>query len=482
MSSTLTRKQFLQTGTTLLCGQAPAFTQPRRRRPNILFAIADDQSWLHTGVAGDPLVRTPTIDRLAGAGVRFTQSYCSSPSCTPSRGAILTGRRFWELEEGGNLWSSLPKKFSTYPDLLGSAGYHVGLQGKGWGPGNFKAGGYERNPAGSAYKSFGEFIDARPREKPFCFWFGSTDPHRPYEAGSAARAGLSLDKVSVPPWLPDVPEVRADIAEYLFEVERFDRDVGSILDALTKSGELENTLVVMTSDNGMPFPRAKTNLYDSGTHMPLVISWPAAFRGSRVIDDFVSHTDFAPTFVEAAGLPVPPVMSGRSLLPLLLSNRSGQVERSRDRVFTGRERHTAMRAGGVGYPMRAVRTRDFLYIRNYEPERWPAGDPPHFGDIDNGPSKEFVIAHKESAEVQRFFEMACAKRPAEELYDIRSDPAQQMNIASDQGYAAAKAKLSAMLKEDLTRTKDPRATGGPIIWDTSPYYGASNPQVREAPK
>jgi N-sulfoglucosamine sulfohydrolase len=481
MRPTLTRKQFLATGAGILGSSAGAIAQ-RRARPNILFAIADDQSWLHTSSAGDPVVKTPTIDRIAGRGVRFTNSFCSSPSCTPSRGSILTGRNFWELEEGGNLWSSLPKKFDVYPDLLEAAGYHVGLHGKGWGPGDFKAGGFTRNPAGTPYTSFASFLEARPKDKPFCFWFGSTDPHRPYEPGSGARSGVNVDKVAVPPWLPDTREVREDISDYLFEVQRFDRDVGAIVDAIQKAGGLDNTLVVITSDNGMPFPRAKTNLYDSGTHMPLAMSWPAAFRGGRVVDDFVSHADFAPTFLEAAGLAIPRSMSGRSLLPLLSSNKSGQVERERDRVFTGRERHTAMRAGAVGYPMRAAQTREYLYIRNYEPDRWPSGDPPHYSDIDNGPSKEFVLTHKDSPEYGKFFEMACAKRPAEELYDLGSDPAQQKNVASDRQYAGAKAKMSAMLRDYLTRTKDPRATGAPVIWDTSPYYGGRNPQARKPPK
>jgi hypothetical protein len=141
-----------------------------------------------------------------------------------------------------------------------------------------------------------------------------------------------------------------------------------------------------------------------------------------------------------------------------------------------------MSAGGVGYPMRAIRTREYLYIRNYEPDRWPACDPPHYGDIDNGPSKEFVITKKDAPKYRGFFEMACAKRPPEELYDIRRDPAQQNNVASNPKYTSAKEKMAAALKEYQTRTKDPRGTGAPVIWDTSPYYGASNPQVRGAPK
>jgi N-sulfoglucosamine sulfohydrolase len=474
---TLNRRNWLR-----LAGAAVATGQTRPNRPNILFAIADDQSYWHTSAAGYKGISTPNIDGVAKSGVRFTHSFCSSPSCTPSRGAILAGQHFWRLREGGNLWSTLPKDIPVYTSLLEAVGYHVGLTGKGWAPGDIKPGGYTRNPAGIDYKDFSSFLTANPKGAPFCYWFGSSDPHRPYGKGSALKAGFKLENVEVPSWLPDTPEVREDIADYLFEIQRFDSDVGSILDAIRRGGQLENTLVVITSDNGMPFPRAKTNLYDSGTRMPLAISWPAAIPGGRVVDDFVSHTDFAPTFLQAAGLTAPLEMTGRSLLPLLQSKGSGTVERQRDRVFTGRERHTQMRAGNVGYPMRAVRTRDFLYIRNFETDRWPSGDPPHFGDIDNGPSKEFVIDHKDSAQYGKFYELSCAKRPADELYDLRKDPAQQRNLALDKAYSGDRAKLSSMLKDEMTRTKDPRATSAPVIWDTTPYYGGRNPQVREGVK
>jgi N-sulfoglucosamine sulfohydrolase len=470
----MTRRQILAASVA-----TPAIAQGRRKPPNILFAIADDQSYFHTSATGYRAVATPHFDRIARAGVHFTHSFCSSPSCTPSRGAILTGQHFWRLEEGGNLWSSLPMKFNVYPDLLEAAGYHVGLQGKGWGPGDAKAAGRTRNPAGPDYKDFATFFNSRPAEKPFCFWFGSTDPHRPYDKGAGQKAGIKLDDIEVPPWLPDHPVIREDIADYLSEIQRFDADVGVILSMVEKAGELENTLVVITSDNGMPFPRAKTNLYDSGTRMPLAISWPAAIPGGRVVDDFVSHTDFAPTFLEAAGVPVPDSMTGRSLLPLLRSKGQRQVEKTRDRVFTGRERHTQMRAGGVGYPMRAVRTRDFLYIRNYEPDRWPSGDPPDFGDIDNGLSKEFVVTHSDGPRYGKFYQLACAKRPAEELYDLKQDPAQQVNVAADAKYAAHKKNVSTMMQDYLKRTGDPRATGRKVIWDTSPYYGNPKSQSRK---
>jgi hypothetical protein len=148
-------------------------------------------------------------------------------------------------------------------------------------------------------------------------------------------------------------------------------------------------------------------------------------------------------------------------------------------VFTGRERHTQMRAGGVGYPMRAVRTPEFLYIRNYEPDRWPSGDPVNFGDIDNGPSKEFVLTHKDSPGLKKFYDMACAKRPAEELYDLKADSAQQVNVAADPKYAAHRDRLSKMLRDYQIKTGDPRGSNRDVIWDSSPYFGAANPMSRK---
>lgn len=441
----------------------------REKRPNILFAISDDQSWLHTSAAGDPVVKTPHFDRVASTGVRFTHAFCSSPSCTPSRGAILTGQQFFRLEEGGNLWSTLPEKFPVYTTLLEKAGYHVGLQGKGWGPGDFKVGGYTQNPAGKGYKSFEEFLGAREKGKPFCYWFGSQDPHRPYDEGSGVKAGLRIDDVKVPGWLPDTKEVRSDILDYLLEIQRFDRDFGAILERIEKAGELENTLVVVTSDNGMPFPRAKTNLYDSGTRMPLAISWPAQVPAGRVVHRFVSHCDYAPTFLDAAGIDVPREMRGESLLSLLRSK--GSPGPGRDGfVVTGRERHTNMRGNGLSYPMRAIRTSDYLYIRNYAADRWPSADPPHYGDIDNGPAKEEVIRMSGS----KFFEAACGKRPGEELYVMQDDPWQMNNVAGDAKYATIRKQLSDRLTSYLKKNGDPRETGGPVIWDSSAYYGPGN--------
>jgi uncharacterized sulfatase len=444
--------------------------------PNILICISDDMSWEHTSIGGDPAVRTPNFDRLAKSGARFENAFCSSPSCTPSRGALLTGQAFCRLEEGASLLSTLPSKFPLYPDLLEKAGYEVGCTGKGWGPGDWRPGGRTRNPAGPPFASFSVFLNKASGDKPFCFWLGSIDPHRPYDPGSGIRAGIDPAKIEVPPVVPDTPEIRADLADYLFEVQRFDRDVGAAIADLESRGLLTNTLIVVTSDNGMPYPRAKCNLYDWGTRMPLAIAWPARIQPNRVIADFVSLTDLAPTFLEAAGVPIPEQMTGRSLLATLLSVESGQVEKDRERVFFGRERHDVFRVENgqpVGYPARGVRNAQFLFIRNFKPERVPGGDSPDRNeDNDRGPAKSLVVGNKTDPAIEPFYVRAYEKRPAEELYDLSKDPGQTNNVAGQASYARIQAKLRDDLDNWMTQMNDPRRPGSPHpdIFDSYPIH------------
>jgi N-sulfoglucosamine sulfohydrolase len=445
-----------------------------QKRPNIVFAIADDWSAPHAGVYGDPTVKTPVFDRIAREGARFTRAFAAAPSCTASRAAILTGQAVHRLEEGANLWGFLPKRFAVYPDLLEQAGYTLGYSGKGWGPGQTAPAGRERNPAGPQFKTFDEFLERRPDQRPFCFWFGSSDPHRPYVPGSGAQEGLTLDSVRVPGFLPDTPEVRQDLLDYYSEVQRFDRDLGHLVDSLERLGELDNTLIIVTSDNGMPFPRAKANVYDGGAHVPLAVRWPAAVRTGTVVDGLVSLADVAPTVLEAAGLPRPDVMTGQSMLGLV----RGDAQPGRDRVFIERERHANVRRGDLSYPVRAIRTRDYLYIRNFRADRWPAGDPElyfavgPFGDIDGGPSKSFVIDRRKEPGIARFFDLATAKRPSEELYDLARDPYQLRNVAGQPAHATAQRRLRHELDTWLAETNDPRVRRDDDRWDRYPYYGA----------
>ncbi len=462
-------------------------------RPNILFAIADDWGWPHAGVYGDPVVKTPTFDRLASEGVLFHQAYVSSPSCTPSRGAILTGQWHWRLEGAGNLWSVFPDKFATYPEMLKRAGYEVGASGKAWGPGRTETAG--RQLAGKPHKNFREFLKGRDKAKPFCYWLGTSDPHRPYKKGSGEASGMDLAKIKLPACFPDSLVVRGDVADYYFEVQRFDALVGDAMQALKEAGELDNTLIAMTGDHGMPFPRCKSNLYDSGTRVPLAIRWPAKVKGGRETDDFVSLCDLAPTFLQAAGVDIPKDMTGRSLMPILTSEKSGRIDKARDYVLVGKERHVPgqEKPDMGGYPCRGLRTHDFFYIRNFKPDRWPNGTPDYknaampgnwYADTDNGPTKTYMIENKDQDdEHRRLYDLSFAKRPAEELYDLKKDPDQLHNVADNPAYTDIKKKLSDQLTADLKATGDPRIVGG-VDFDSFKYLGGGPkfPGVKKQPK
>ncbi|MFM7128984.1 MAG: sulfatase, partial [bacterium] len=449
-------------------------------KTNILVLIADDWGWPHASIFNEPELKTPVFDRVAREGLLFQNAFASAPSCTASRGALLTGQYHWRLEEGANLHSILRSKFPVYTDLLASKGFHVGFTRKGWAPGRENLGGRTQNPAGKRYADFDTFMAQRPAGQPFCFWFGSVDPHRGYDRDAGIRAGKDPAKVRLPQELPDNDVTRRDMLDYFTEIERFDREVGEILAKLEKSGELDRTLVVITADNGRPFPRGKATVYDAGTHVPLAIRWPGGIKNpGRTIDDFVSLTDLAPTFLDILGMEGLPDRTGRTLRPVFESQASGQVEKARDHVLTGMERHTACRDVGPnlprgGYPMRALRTHDFLLIHNFESGRWPMGDwlaleKPReewptfqqlsnnthltFGDCDAGPSKAWLVLNREKA--GREFQLAFGKRPEFELYDLKNDPGQLQNVADKAEYSDRLNDLKAQLDKRLKETEDP---------------------------
>lgn len=445
-------------------------------QPNILFVIADDWSYGHASIYGDKVIKTPNFDRVAREGTLFDNAYCASPSCAPSRAAILTGQFPHSLQQGANLWGVLNKEYPNYTRILESQNYYVGLTRKGYGPGNFIAGGYDFNPAGKSYTDFATFFSKAPKDKPFCFWFGSADPHREYESGSGEKSGMQPGKVQVPAWLPDFPIVRSDMLDYYFEVQHLDRELGEMLKILEDAGQLDNTIVVVTSDNGMPFPRAKATLYDSGVRMPLAIRWGSKIKPGQRIKEFVSLIDLAPTFLEAAGQKVPLQMTGKSLMPLLQGKK---IAEDRSKVYFERERHANVRKGELGYPSRAIRTHNFLYIENNFPERWPAGDPEFYhsvgpyGDIDMSPSKTFILEHKSEKTIAPFFRRGFEKRPANELYDLKSDPNQLNNVAASARYMQVLKTLRADLNRWQVQTGDPRAINKEVLFDKYPYYGPS---------
>jgi N-sulfoglucosamine sulfohydrolase len=449
-------------------------------RPNVLFCLADDWGWPHAGAFGDPAVATPTFDRIAREGALFERAFVSSPSCTPSRNAILTGQQFYRLGQGANLHSTLDVSIPTFVRLLGAAGYEMAHWRKAWGPGRWRAGGYREDPCGPNVR-FDEFLARRPAGRPFCFWFGTSDPHRGYEAGSGRAAGIDPAKVSVPAFLPDVEVVRSDIADYCFEVQRFDREVGEAIALLEARGELDDTIVVMTGDHGMPFPRCKGNVYDWGVRVPLALRWGRRVKPGREVDAFVSLVDLAPTFLQAAGVDVPEAVTGQSLLPLLGLDSGRSRPASRDYVIFGRERHTPAQAipSMDGYPMRGIRTDRWLLILNLEPDRWPAGVPrgathpmEQYSDIDDGPTKQLLVDGPQNAALARSRRLCLDRRPAVELYDCFADPEQCDNLAALRPYEHVVAALRARLVDHLLRTGDPRFASAAPGFDGYPYRAA----------
>ncbi len=477
------------------CSNAPL------KRPNILIAISDDQSFPHASAYGLTGIQTPSFDRVASQGVLFTNAFAASPGCSPSRASLLTGLQPWQLEQAGTHASSFPSRFTVYPDLFEKVGYFVGYTGKGWVPGNWKVGGWQRNPAGPEYNkrtlssvppgiekvdyfsNFQDFFEAKAPDQPFCFWFGSHEPHRGFAPQSSVRSEKRLENILVPPFLPDTRETRMDLLSYFIEIEWFDRHLGMMLDLLEQEGELKNTLVLVTSDNGMAFPSAKANLYEYGIHVPMAVSWPARFPDGRVVDKLVSLTDIAPTFLEASGInQESTLMSGRSFLSLLEGNNNTD-DPPRKSVVAGRERHSSSRHLNLGYPSRAIRTEKFLYIHNFSPQRWPAGAPQKieengqlgpmhdaYHDIDTAPTLSLLIKRRNDPQIKRYFQLAVSKRPSEELFQVISDPGCLVNLANDSKYTTVKNQLSEKLERYLTQTDDPRIGPDGEIFETYPRY------------
>ncbi|MBA4062437.1 MAG: heparan N-sulfatase [Isosphaera sp.] len=467
----------------LLAASAPAAAADPPRPPNVLFCIADDAS-SHFGAYGCKWTKTPNVDRVAAAGVVFENAYTPTAKCAPSRAAILTGRYPWLLEEAANHQPYFPAKYKAFTEALAEAGVSCGSAGKVWGPGSATTadgkvrtwgmthtGGAKAGPPGDRFK---QFLAARPKDRPFFYWYGSTNPHRPYTADAGLAAGKKpADVDRVPAIWPDNDTVRRDMLDYATEVEAFDAEVGSLLKALADAGEAENTVVIVTSDHGMPFPRVKGHNYDASNRVPLVVGGPkAVVAGGRRVADFVNFVDLAPTLLELyavdgakAGLAAP---SGHSFTDLL----RGKAARERPVVVTGRERNDAYaRPGteaGLGYPVRAVREGDFLYVHNFAPDRWPCGNPDlGLKDTDAGPTKKLV---EDRGEKDAFWQLCFGKRPAEELFDLAKDPDCVANLAADARHRDRAAALREKLFAELKRQGDPRALGKGDVFDNYPTF------------
>ncbi len=466
-------------------------------RPNILFAIADDWG-LHGGAYGTPWVNTPALDRVAREGLLFTNAYTPMAKCAPSRAIVLTGRHLWQNEEAGNHMALFPPKLKSWPEVLMDHGWHMGITGKGWGPGIANdASGKPRKITGIPFNdrkaeppahaisnndyaaNFIDFLDAAPPDTPWCFWYGSSEPHRGYEFQSGVnKGGKRLSDIDrVPGYWPDNETVRHDMLDYAFEVEHVDRHLGRMLDELEQRGQLDNTLVIVTSDHGMPFPRVKGYAYHDSNHVPLAIRWPRGLQHpGRTIADFVDFTDIAPTLLDYASIAeessgMLPII-GKSLRPILESARAGRVVPEREQVLIGKERTDVGRPNDWGYPIRGIVTEEYLYLRNYEPTRWPAGNPETgYLDTDGSPTKTLLLELGRVNRADRFWQFNFGMRPADELYDLRNDPDCIDNLAAD-AIDTARA-LRERMESMLTVQGDPRMAGKGHLFDSyKPTQGA----------
>ena len=465
------------------------------KRPNILLAIADDWGYCHASAYGCQWTKTPTFDRVAREGLLFTRAYTPNAKCAPSRACLLTGRNSWQLEAACNHICFFPTKFKTYAEALTEHGYFVGKTTKGWGPGvaNDEAG-KSREMAGKAFDrrktpppatgignsdyaaNFADFLAAIPKDTPWCFWYGAVEPHRAYEFGSGvAKGGKRLSDIDrVPGYLPDNEVIRNDLLDYAYEIEHFDRHLSRMLEAIAARGELDNTLVVVTSDHGMPFPRAKGNAYEGSNHVPLAIMWKSGIKQpGRVIEDYVSFVDLAPTLIELAGLAwnetgMQPA-AGRSLNDVFQAASSG-----RDHVLLGQERHDVGRPHDWGYPIRGIVKGNMLYLHNFEPARWPACNPETgYLNCDGGPAKTEVLNGRTDSVRQRYWQLCFDKRASEEMYDLKKDPDCVVNLADKAEHQSLKAQLKDQLFAELKAQEDPRMFGRGSVFEEYPYADAA---------
>ncbi|MDF1815946.1 MAG: sulfatase [Verrucomicrobiales bacterium] len=473
-------------------------------RPNILFIIADDASRDSFGAYGSTYVKTPGFDRIAKEGVLFTQAYNCNPKCAPARACLLTGRYSWQLEESCNHNPFMSEKWKFYPWLLEESGYSIGYTGKGWGPGIWKGQDASRsmdkaNPAGRPFNeiskkppyqgissvdyaaNFEAFLNQAAEDQPFCFWLGTKEPHRGYGLDNWKLDGRDLSEVTVPDYFPDNETIRGDLADYAIEVEWFDTHIVRALAHLEKKGLLENTLIIATSDHGMPFPRVKGQIYDDGFHVPFAARWGEKIKPGRTVTDFITFPDLAPTLMEIAGVPAPGQMTGQSFLPQLVAQNSGRIDPDRSFTLLGKERHDIGRTDGellsVAYPARAIRNDDFLYVRNFAPHRWPGCDP-ELGllNCDNSPTKSYLTGLTKDSPEYHYYEKAFGKRPGEELYDMQADPDCVTNLAGNPQYRETMAALWAQLESSLKAQGDPRVLGKGDIFDFYPNRNISRQQ------
>lgn len=465
-----------------------------QKKPNVLFVIFDDAG-MDMSAYGKSYVNSPGFDAVAEQGILFNKTYTPNAKCSPSRASILTGRNSWQLDAGANHYIYFPPKFKTFPEVMLENGYATGYTGKGYVPGvTLTSDGKERQVIGqriSEHKTTGltaeistvdyaqnfqYFLREVGKGQPWFFWVGFHEPHRAYEYGSGEKIGNKKlsDIKHVPKYWPDTTMVRHDLLDYALEVEYADSHLQKIMKHLEVSGQLENTLVVVTSDHGMPFPRVKGNGYERANHIPMAIMWKGKIKKNRVVDDYVSFIDIAPTFMDIAKIDwqssgMHPA-AGKSLRNILFSEESGQIEAFRDYVLIGKERHDPGRPSDEGYPFRGIYKGNLLYIKNYEPKRWPAGNPETgYLNVDSSPIKRLLIEQRREG-FYDYWKLNLGKRPPEELYDISKDPDCVYNLAEIISFQDLKKGMETEMENMLLEQGDLRMKGYGHLYEANPFY------------
>lgn len=471
-----------------------SFCQASGNRPNILFCISDDQSFPHASAYGTEWVNTPAFDRVASEGILFMNAYTPNAKCAPSRSCIITGRNSWQLEEAANHVPFFPAKFKTYVEALSDAGYHTGYTGKGWAPGNpGMKNNRKRELIGPVFNeqktipparfisevdysaNFEAFLESNRSDAPFCFWYGGMEPHRRYQfQAGITQGGKNLQMIEkVFDFWPDNDTVRTDMLDYAFEIEYFDQHLIRMLQILEDRGELDNTIVIVTSDNGMPFPRVKGQTYEYSHHLPLAIMWKNGIADpGRKYEALVSFTDFAPTFLEIAGVEAEKSgilpMEGTSLVPVF-ENRSDPHRR--DFMVIGKERHDLGRPDDTGYPVRGIIRGDFLYLTNFKSDRWPSGNPETgYMNTDGSPTKTFILHENRNQGPTQYWTWSFGRKGEEELYNISQDPDCIFNLVDqDDWHRKLKEDMRNLMGAELRREGDPRVLGNGDVFDQYPY-------------
>lgn len=389
-------------------------------RPNIVLIIGDDISQDDFGCYGNPNIRTPNIDRLAKDGLRFNNAYLTTSQCSPTRCSIITGR-YPHNTGAPELHMPLPEGQVMFPELLKMAGYYTAASGK-WHLGDYarKAFGTINSAGSGGEEKWVSTLKERPKDRPFFMWFAAHDAHRGWD-GRIELKRHTKEEVVLPPYMVDIPEVRADMAKYYDEVSRMDRYVGYVVDELKKQDVFDNTIIIVMADNGRPFWRCKTRLYDSGIKTPFVVHWPAGIKkNGETSDSLVSVIDIAPTLLELAGVSPPKTFQGVSFSKLLNTPDAS----IRDYVFAEHNWHAQIAHE------RMVRHGDYLYIRNAHPQL-----PSQITLKSVCPNLDILRQMAKDGKLTAAqMDPLLTPRPVEELFDVVKDYHQVKNLATDAKY------------------------------------------------